>query len=412
MSFDDAGTRAERWKTDRFAACREVFELWNEQCGAQLQMDAFVAIDECLYSCRNRIAFKQYNPSKPAKYGILFKCLNEVKYPFTHRSEVFAGRPVDTENAPYYFKTTEQLTLRLVNKTREKQDMKGQNLTTDNLYTSVSLANKLLDKGITSIGTLRSNRLGIPAEIKKTDTSKINSTEVIWEAEKQKLTITSYCVKTSTKSKKIINILSSMPPLLAVTKDEKKKPAIFKLYDFTKGGTDISDQRADKYTTANKQRKWTSKPLNYMLDTTRVNSQTIHSLNNGIEVRSRDSFEFGWSLVKELVLPHMKIRSEKPGLQRDLKLRMQTFLDLPVPDSADLPELFDSKTTNRRRCAECLSEIQGKNMKKNKEKLARMESQCQMCKKCICKKHTINACQDCIAMIRSEEQSMPDEELG
>ena len=91
LSFDDKTTRNERWQTDRFAACRTVFEMWNEQCGQQLQMNEYGAIDECLYSCRNQISFRQFNPSKPAKYGLLFKCINEVIYPYTHRSEVLLG---------------------------------------------------------------------------------------------------------------------------------------------------------------------------------------------------------------------------------------------------------------------------------------------------------------------------------
>jgi hypothetical protein len=41
-------------------------------------MSQYGAIDKCLYACRNRLAFKVYNPAKPAKYGLLFKCVNEV----------------------------------------------------------------------------------------------------------------------------------------------------------------------------------------------------------------------------------------------------------------------------------------------------------------------------------------------
>lgn len=40
-------------------------------------------------------------------------------------------------------------------------------------------------------------------------------------------------------SRPIILMLSTVQPLLGVTKDDKKcKPAIYKLYDFNKGGTD------------------------------------------------------------------------------------------------------------------------------------------------------------------------------
>lgn len=49
------------------------------------------------------------------------------------------------------------------------------------------------------------------------------------------------------------------PPLLGVTKDNKKtKPATYKLYDFTKGGTDIVAQRAGFYSCKMKTPRWST----------------------------------------------------------------------------------------------------------------------------------------------------------
>ena len=51
-------------------------------------------------------------------------------------------------------------------------------------------------------------------------------------------------VKTKSSEKRNVLLLSSVPPLLATTKDDSKsKPAIYKLYDFSKGETDIIDQK-------------------------------------------------------------------------------------------------------------------------------------------------------------------------
>ena len=52
------------------------------------------------------------------------------------------------------------------------------------------------------------------------------------------------------------------------TNDGKKdKPAIYKLYDFMKGGTDIVDQMNDFYTTRAKTFRWSLLGLYFMLDT-------------------------------------------------------------------------------------------------------------------------------------------------
>ena len=44
-------------------------------------------------------------------------------------------------------------------------------------------------------------------------------------------------------------LLSTTPPILGITKDDgKSKLGIYKVYDFTKGGTDIIYQRMGFYT--------------------------------------------------------------------------------------------------------------------------------------------------------------------
>ena len=169
---------------------REVFEEWNSRCGKFLQMGDYVTIDECLYSMRNKISFKQFNPNKPAKYGLLFKELNEVRIPYIHRSEIYSGRPEITEDNPaseFYNPTVEGVTLRLVDQVAKHQDVTGRNITMDNLYTSISLFDKLLDRKITAVGTLRSNRRGIPDEVKSIFQREDKSTLVYWESKKKYL---------------------------------------------------------------------------------------------------------------------------------------------------------------------------------------------------------------------------------
>ena len=56
--------------------------------------------------------------------------------------------------------------------------------------------------------------------------------------------------------------------------DGKDRPALYKL----KGGTDIVDQKMGTYTCKAKSSKWKMVALYYMLDTARVNAQTMLSL--------------------------------------------------------------------------------------------------------------------------------------
>ena len=79
-----------------------------------------------------------------------------------------------------------------------------------------------------------------------------------------------------------------------------KKPLSHKIYDYTNGGIDISDQRMGSYNT------------NYKMAC--INSQAIDVINNAKEDAS--SFEFGWKLMKALKKPNIHTRLGRGGLSK------------------------------------------------------------------------------------------------
>ena len=82
---------------------------------------------------------------------------------------------------------------------------------------------------------------------------------------------------------------------MGVTKDDgKQKPGLYKLYDFTKGGTDECDQRTESYSVKPKSKKWTIVSFSYVLDMARINAATVLSLNEKENLRhsATSSFEF------------------------------------------------------------------------------------------------------------------------
>ena len=81
----------------------------------------YLSLDETVYPMRTQISFKQFNPSKPAKYGLLFKSVNAARYPYTFISSPYSGKPTE-EGGQYYIQGTEA------------------NISFDRLYTSIPLA--------------------------------------------------------------------------------------------------------------------------------------------------------------------------------------------------------------------------------------------------------------------------------
>ena len=81
------------------------------------------------------------------------------------------------------------------------------------------------------------NKRGIPPAFKDTKEREDFSTEIIYEKKKKKLVLISYVVPSKSKGRINVLALTTLRPLLGVTKDDGKyKPAILKLYNYTKGG--------------------------------------------------------------------------------------------------------------------------------------------------------------------------------
>ena len=388
LSFDDIETREERWKSDRFTAMRDIFEACNKSFGSALVPENFIALDETLYPTRNQISFKQYNPDKPAKYGLLFKSLNSARYPYTYQTHVYCGKPTGTPDE-YYVQGTVNYIKYLVSNLAKYHRLDGRNITMDRLYSSFDIAEWLLDRKITMLGTMRSNRVGIPQYIKETKDKEILSSEIFWQKDAS-CNISNYTVKTS-KGKKAVIVLSTLNPIRGVTiDDEKKKPALYKLYDFTKGGTDIVDQKMGFYSTKAKSRKWTMVAFCYLLDTLRVNSITLFSLNKQLKEKKGESFEHGYNLAEQLILPQI-IRRSRKGLTATVLGKIDMILGGENKQQTNDKE----QPTTPGRCKTCVSEIKGAMYSVNKSKVGKVKGFCAKCKNHCCNKHAITYCKDC-----------------
>ena len=125
IMFDEK--RTENWPHDRFAVIRNVFEQFNKNCLKHVIPSEYLAIDETSDPMRNQISIKQYNPNKPAKYGLLFKSLNDVRFPYTYNSLVYAGKP-EQGDGPFYIEGIETYIKTLVEKTGSKLPLQGRNI--------------------------------------------------------------------------------------------------------------------------------------------------------------------------------------------------------------------------------------------------------------------------------------------
>lgn len=78
LRFDDKLSRSRR-REDKLAAFRKVWDMWIHRMELLFNPDRDICIDEQLVPYRGRCRFKQYIPSKPAKYGLKIWAVCDVK---------------------------------------------------------------------------------------------------------------------------------------------------------------------------------------------------------------------------------------------------------------------------------------------------------------------------------------------
>ena len=143
-----------------------------------------MAIDETLYSYRGRIGIKQFNPSKPAKYGLIYRSLCNSTIPCTYFTLPYAGKlnNVGLNNASkFYVSDTDEYTKYLVAETSKYNKLKETKILMDRYFTSVSVGKLALDdQSITIVGTIRHDRKEIPKELKMLDGREEKSTMYVY----------------------------------------------------------------------------------------------------------------------------------------------------------------------------------------------------------------------------------------
>ena len=93
LSFDHSVTLPDRYQKEKFACCRVVFEALNKQNAIMRVPSLHMTIDETLFPYRGHISIKNYNPNKPARYGLLFISISDAEVPYTYCSLPYAGKP-------------------------------------------------------------------------------------------------------------------------------------------------------------------------------------------------------------------------------------------------------------------------------------------------------------------------------
>ena len=103
-----------------------------------------------------------------------------------------------------------------------------------------SLLSSCCHTNITCVVTIQAKRRGIAVKIKQFDKREPLLYKCFWETVDNKVLLHSFAANTKSSGKRNVLLLTTMQPILGTTKDDgKKKPVVSKLYDYTKGHTNL-----------------------------------------------------------------------------------------------------------------------------------------------------------------------------
>ena len=103
-----------------------------------------------------------------------------IRYPYTCITAPYSGKPVG-DAGEFYISGCDEIVKSLISRLEKSTDLKGRNVSFDRLYTSIPLCKWLLERQITSVGTLKTKRRGIPDEFKSLEGLAKFSYKVLWE---------------------------------------------------------------------------------------------------------------------------------------------------------------------------------------------------------------------------------------
>lgn len=201
-------------------------------------------------------------------------------------------------------------------------------ITADNLFTTVELAEDLWQMKTLYTGTMRANKPTIPPEFLNTKAREADTTIEAFNGRKM---LTSYFEK---KGKKPVIMLTTK--IFEKSNNRKGKPDVIKFYNKTKGGVDIGDKSTRNTTVQRRSRVWTKKLFFEMADIACLNAYKLFTSLQPTWNASKTGrrAEFLKILSEELAIDHMKSRISVGHLPQDLSTNIQSFInDRPNPCS-------------------------------------------------------------------------------
>lgn len=342
---------------DRLHKIQDIFTMMEARFAANCVPGEVLVVDESMVPFRGRLLFRQYIPSKRHKYGLkMFKLCDTTGYTF--RMLLYSGKNFQD--------VSQGLGEKVVMELCDKYLDAGRTVVTDNYYTSVPLAIKLLDRNTHLLGTLRKNRKGLPEEVTK---AKLTKGEIVGKESEAGFVVGKWMDKREVcflSTKHGIDIKSTGKKNR--NNEEILKPNAIIDYNCGKDGVDISDQMASYFSPLRKTIRWYHKAVfELLLNTSVVNAWIIWK---NLSKKTMQITEFREQLILGLV---------------GVPSRIQNTTDIEKHKLVEEQNKTSQNRKKRNRCSGCYQKIkekQGRDIAQKTTKL--VYTKCDKCATFLC----------------------------
>ena len=331
MDYTAFGTPAEvsaKKKKDPMWAVKSLVKLLATSFKAMYNPHQQLDVDEQCVLFKGRHRYRQYNPNKPNKWHLKMFALNDAITGYQFDNYFYEGNASGI--APGHTATT----MPVKTLVHDNTDLHFKNfiLATDNWYTSVELATMNSLCGIYTVGTIKSNRSNLPAEIKKPKKgakvvapkpkAKGRGDFTVWEAKDKndkEIFFTHWMDKKDVRILHTFNssvgscqrMVKSSDGADGGAKEWGKKhfaqPLIIRHYNKAMGGTDFIDQNISYYFPLIKSAAWANRIFVHMLMVSVVNAHILFNFACRTSPTKKKSSlsEFIQELIIQLAKEHL-----------------------------------------------------------------------------------------------------------
>ena len=307
-----------------------------------------LSIDESLLLWKGRLGWKIYIPKKRARFGMESYKLCEAQTGYVWSMLWYTGATTQLKDEVHGVDISSfTKPSKIVCTLAERLLKQGYLITMDNYYSSPELFDFLNEMETDAVGTVRSNRKGLPKEVVE---KKMKKGEVAASYRKKLMAL-------KWRDKRDICMLSSVhdaemqtvPVRGGGTKD---KPIVCVEYNDAMGGVDLSDQYVISYSTTRKRlKKYYHKIFRHLLDIAVFNSYVIYKKHGG----NNTHLQFRLQLIEKLIEKYNG--STPPEAMPVLPVKNLPPTPAERFSARHFPDTFPPSGTRahtRKRCVVCL----------------------------------------------------------